>query len=138
MNHYATKENFEMLKSVLSGGQNNTFCIEENNTQISNGQMLMKTFPDIQVRGEINCDSDFIEISLDGVVGWALSKQWWNAPYKVESEDNNVLDKIRAEIADTGAYEQEIKGQTEFLKGINYCLNVIDKYKAGSEGDEII
>ncbi len=84
MNHYATKENFEALKSVLFGEQDNALNTEENNTQISNGQMLMKTFPDIQVRGEINYDSDFIEISLDGVVGWGLSKQWWNAPYKKE------------------------------------------------------
>lgn len=39
-----------------------------------------------------------------------------------------ILDKIRAEIIDTGAYEQEVNGKTEFLKGINYCLSVIDKY----------
>lgn len=45
----------------------------------------------------------------------------------------DVLDKIRAEIIDTGAYEQEVNGKTEFLKGINYCLGVIDKYKAESE-----
>ena len=38
------------------------------------------------------------------------------------------LDKIRAEIIDTGAYEQEVNGKTEFLKGINYCLSIIDKY----------
>jgi hypothetical protein len=46
---------------------------------------------------------------------------------------SDVLDKIRAEIEDTGAYEQEVNGKTEFLKGINYCLGVIDKYKAESE-----
>lgn len=44
-----------------------------------------------------------------------------------------VLDKVRAEIIDTGAYEQEVNGNTEFLKGINYCLGVIDKYKAETE-----
>ena len=82
MNHYATKENFEMLKSVLSGGQDDVSITEENSTHISNGQMLTKTFPDVQVRGEVDCDSDFMEISLDGVVGWAISKHWWNAPYK--------------------------------------------------------
>lgn len=43
------------------------------------------------------------------------------------------VDKIRAEIMDTGAYEQEVNGKTEFLKGINYCLSVIDKYKTESE-----
>ena len=44
-----------------------------------------------------------------------------------------ILDKIRAEIVDTGAYEQEVHGKTEFLKGIDYCIGVIDKYKAESE-----
>ena len=45
----------------------------------------------------------------------------------------NTLDKIRTEIMDTGAYEQEVNGKTEFLKGINYCLGVIDKCKADKE-----
>ena len=44
-----------------------------------------------------------------------------------------VLKKIRDEIIDTGAYEQETKGRTEFLKGINYCLSVIDEYMTESE-----
>jgi len=47
-----------------------------------------------------------------------------------------VLDKIREEIADTGAYEQEVHGKTEFLKGIDYCLSVIDRYAAESEAVE--
>lgn len=46
------------------------------------------------------------------------------------------LDKIRAEIQDTGAYEQEVNGKTEFVKGITYCLNIIDNYKAESEDKE--
>lgn len=48
-------------------------------------------------------------------------------------EQESVLDKVRADIMDTGAYEQEVYGETEFLKGINYCLGVIDKYKAEKE-----
>lgn len=48
----------------------------------TNGDVIKAMFPDMRVRDEINYNSDFIEISLDGVVGWALSKQWWNAPYK--------------------------------------------------------
>lgn len=48
-------------------------------------------------------------------------------------EQSPILDKVIAEIMDTGAYEQEVNGNTEFLKGINYCLGVIDKYKAESE-----
>lgn len=34
--------------------------------------------------------------------------------------------KIKDEIENTGAYEQEVHGKTEFLKGITYCLNIID------------
>ena len=48
-------------------------------------------------------------------------------------DHESILDKIRAEIIDTGAYEQEVHGKTEFLKGINYCLSVIDKYKESEE-----
>ena len=51
-------------------------------------------------------------------------------------EQESVLDKVRAEIMDAGAYEQEVYGETEFLKGINYCLGVIDKYKVESEDKE--
>ncbi len=46
-----------------------------------------------------------------------------------ESDLMDVLDEIRTKIADAGAHEQEIHGETEFLKGINYCLNVLDKYR---------
>lgn len=53
-------------------------------------------------------------------------------PLKEVSQEP-ILDKIRAEIMDTGAYEQETKGRTEFLEGINYCLGVIDKYKTESD-----
>ena len=45
-------------------------------------------------------------------------------------EQESIFDKIRDEIMDTGAYEQEVNGNTEFLKGINYCLEIIDKYEA--------
>jgi len=51
-------------------------------------------------------------------------------------EQSPILDKVIAEIMDTGAYEQEVKGNTEFLKGINYCLGVIDKYMVESEDKE--
>ena len=51
-------------------------------------------------------------------------------------EQEYIIDKLRDEIMDTGAYEQEVNGNTEFLKGINYCLGVIDKYKADMESEE--
>ena len=51
-------------------------------------------------------------------------------------EQESITDKLRDEIMDTGAYEQEVNGNTEFLKGINYCLGVIDKYKVDMESEE--
>ena len=51
-------------------------------------------------------------------------------------EQESIIEKLRDEIMDTGAYEQEVNGNTEFLKGINYCLGVIDKYNAEMESKE--
>ena len=51
-------------------------------------------------------------------------------------EQESIIDKLRDDIMDTGAYEQEVNGKTEFLKGINYCLGVIDKYKDEMESEE--
>lgn len=51
-------------------------------------------------------------------------------------KQESILDKIQAEIIDTGAYEQETMGHTEFLKGINYCLDVINKHKTESEVED--
>lgn len=52
----------------------------------------------------------------------------------------DAIADIQLEIEDTGAYEQEVNGKTEFLKGIDYCLSIIkqeiDKYKAESEEEE--
>ena len=46
---------------------------------------------------------------------------------------NEIADKIRAEIMDRGAYEREVNGNTEFLRGIIYSLDIIDKCKAECE-----
>lgn len=51
---------------------------------------------------------------------------------------NDVLNKIKTEIGDTGAYEQETNGKTEFLKGINYCLGIIDTYMVDSESNLVV
>lgn len=51
-------------------------------------------------------------------------------------DQESIFDKVKDEIMDTGAYEQEVNGKTEFLKGINYCLEIIDKYKAEMESEE--
>ena len=54
--------------------------------------------------------------------------------YLITGIEDGWIDKIRDEIMDTGAYEQEVNGNTEFLKGINYCLSVIDKYRELEKG----
>ena len=51
-------------------------------------------------------------------------------------DQESIFDKVIDEIMDTGAYEQEVNGDTEFLKGINYCLEIIDKYVAEMESEE--
>lgn len=51
-------------------------------------------------------------------------------------EQGSILEKIKAEIEDTGAYEQEVHGKTEFLKGITYCLNIIDKHLEELKGSD--
>ena len=71
-----------------------------------------------------------------------MSLDWDDAHYEALQvaikalEQESIIDKLRDEIMDTGAYEQEVNGNTEFLKGINYCLGVIDKYKAEMEREE--
>ncbi len=65
----------------------------------------------------------------------AVKTVFANASTIVEADKGSVdvnmlhtLDEIREEIMDTGAYEQEVHGKTEYLEGINYCLSVIDRY----------
>jgi len=52
---------------------------------------------------------------------------------KVSQE--NALDAVKEELTDTGAFEQEVHGQTDFLKGINYCLTVLSKHSSSEGGN---
>jgi hypothetical protein len=38
-----------------------------------------------------------------------------------------MFEELKSEIEDTGAYEQETQGKTEFLKGLDYSLNLIQQ-----------
>ena len=80
--------------------------------------------------------SDVEDPFVDGVLSgvFNIRQMVAQAPSVTPKTKTDVLDMIRYEIMDTGAYEQEVNGNTEFLKGINYCLGVINKYKAESEG----
>jgi hypothetical protein len=98
-----------------------------------------------QIRSKYNYDTnkvliskdDFEELLNESDVAYEQAKQLQTIienlqEIKAESI-KKVLDKIKEEIMDTGAYEQEVNGKTEFLQGINYCLSVIDRYKTESE-----
>lgn len=59
------------------------------------------------------------------------------AIHALEQEQNVIEEfkKIKDEIENTGAYEQEVHGKTEFLKGITYCLSIIDKHIKELKGE---
>lgn len=52
----------------------------------TNGDVIKTLFPFCKTRSE-NTPTNFMEFTLDGVVGYAIEKSWWNASYKAESED---------------------------------------------------
>ena len=84
-------------------------------------------------------DSVEIEIQSKGI-NFSCELEWWNAPCGTKaphvnsttSNQDSTLAKVKDEIEDTGAYEQEVAGKTEFLKGIEYCLSVIEKFSSGN------
>ena len=50
----------------------------------TNGDMIKIVFPSSEVRETMD---DLVHYTLDGYVGAYTTKDWWNAPYKAESED---------------------------------------------------
>ncbi|MBR4377304.1 MAG: hypothetical protein IKP50_00240 [Bacilli bacterium] len=55
----------------------------------------------------------------------AIPKDQYEARLKADMVA--MLTEIQLEIEDTGAYEQEVNGKTEYLKGINYAYSVIQQ-----------
>ena len=50
------------------------------------------------------------------------------AELKKENEKlKEGITNAKTEIEDSGAFEQEVNGKTEYLRGINYCLGVLNK-----------
>ena len=97
---------------------------EEDNTEIVNAlEIAIKAIKALPRKNEvILTNKEYREL---------VSNEYENGytkGYSEALEQELILDKIRSEIIDTGAYEQEVNGKTEFLKGIDYCLGVIDKY----------
>ena len=45
----------------------------------TNGEVIKAIFPNTQIREN---KSDFIEYTLDGIVGTCVEKDWWNSLYK--------------------------------------------------------
>lgn len=54
---------------------------------MTNGEVIKTLFPSCKTRRENTSMDNFMEFTLDGLVGYAIEKSWWNAPYKAESED---------------------------------------------------
>lgn len=63
--------------------------------------------------------------------------KWMWTPDELDKEYQAVLELIRKdtawnraieEIKDWGAYIQETDGETDLLKGINFCLDIIKKH----------
>lgn len=99
--------------------------------------MAKREFMDINkldISGTIGGKNDFADCIRDSVQAVIDNTK----PVTEQEIVKPYLEKLRAEIMDMGAYEQEVNGKTEFLKGINYCLGVIDKYKGKSEENKNI
>ena len=62
-----------------------TVNIPKREQEITDGDILMTIFPNVQTREVWN--GEIVECTSDGVVGISATKEWWNAPYKTESED---------------------------------------------------
>ena len=62
-----------------------TVNIPKRKQEVTNGDMIKSMFPNVQTR-EV-CNGELVEFTLDGVVGISVTKEWWNAPYKTESEE---------------------------------------------------
>ena len=48
---------------------------------VTNGDVIKTLFPNTKVR-IYDAESDFIEYTLDGIVGNTVEKKWWDAKYK--------------------------------------------------------
>jgi len=55
----------------------------------TNGDVIKMVFPSCKTRSE-NTPSDFMEFTLDGVVGYAIEKSWWNALYERSTDADSV------------------------------------------------
>lgn len=70
-------------EDTMKEQEGKTITIPKNAT---NGEVLKMVFPKVETR-DMNGTLDFIEYTLDGIVGTAIEKKWWESPYKAESED---------------------------------------------------
>ena len=65
--------------------KNASYCINipKNAT---NGDVIKILFPSCKTRNE-NSPSSFMNFTLDEVVSYGIEKSWWNALYKIKSEE---------------------------------------------------
>lgn len=106
---------------------------------VTNGDWVKSLLNPREDQIKIYGDSVEIEIQRTGI-NFSCDLEWWDAPCGTKSphvnstasKEDSILAKVKDEIEDTGAYEQEVTGKTEFLKGIEYCLSVIEKFSSGN------
>ncbi len=101
---------------------------------MTNGEKLCFDFPDVTTRTFQN--EGFIYITVERNDEWVadFDTAWWYAEYKEPTTKNKALDKLRAEI-DLETRVQ-VKHYTNTEAVIDAVLEIIDKYKAESEGKE--
>ena len=76
------------------------------------------------------CDYKFFEIS-----GVAICEESFKKMKRLEDEINAVLDKIRAEIDEARYIDKDTKlCKNANASGLEVAIQIIDKYKAESEG----
>jgi hypothetical protein len=60
------------------------FCVEIKGN-LTNGDMIKTIFPNIDA--SVSGDGDVIDVYNLGIYCQTFDTEWWNAPYRVESED---------------------------------------------------
>lgn len=90
---------------------------------MTNGELFIRENPTIEVKINGSC----VWIYFDGVNHYTMPVKWWD-------KEIDVLNKIRAEISE---FKDDKIIHAERNEMIDIVLEILDKYKAESEPQEI-
>lgn len=98
-------------------------CVPKDAT---NGDMIKAMFPLIEVKREISSTSDNIVMRDNSFFGAInrFHKDWWNAPYKAESEE---ISKIKSEYLVMDEYGYTDK---ELVQTVNMLIDKVNELNA--------